>query len=53
MFTVRDIEEDDRAYDDLIARGFRVVPVTVIGDITIRGFDEPALRAALSGASEQ
>ena len=53
VFTVRNIEEDDRAYDDLIARGFRVVPVTVIGDITIRGFDEPALRAALSGASEQ
>ena len=52
-FTVRNIEEDDRAYEDLIARGFRVVPVTVIGGITIKGFDEPALRAALLGASER
>ncbi len=52
-FTVRNIEEDDRAYDELIARGFRVVPVTVIGDTAIKGFDEPALRAALAGASEQ
>ena len=52
-FTVRNIEEDDGAYEDLIARGFRVVPVTVIGAITIKGFDEPALRAALPGASER
>lgn len=51
-FTVRNIEEDDGAYQDLIAHGFRVVPVTLIGDITIKGFDEPALRAALAGASE-
>ena len=47
-FTAYNIDEDDRAYDDLIARGFRTVPVTVFGDRTIKGFDEPALAAALT-----
>jgi hypothetical protein len=31
----------------LIARGFRSIPVTIIGEQAIRGFDEAALRAAL------
>jgi glutaredoxin len=47
-FTAYNVDEDDRAYDDLIARGFRTVPVTVFGDRTIKGFDEPALTAALA-----
>jgi glutaredoxin len=46
-FTERNVEEDDRAYDELVALGFRVVPVTVIGDRRITGFDLDALRAAL------
>ena len=48
MFTVKNIEEDDRAYDELIARGFRVVPLTVIGDRLIKGYDAAALSAALA-----
>jgi glutaredoxin len=50
-FTAYNVDEDDRAYDDLIARGFRTVPVTVFGDrtdVVIRGFDEPALMAAVA-----
>ena len=47
-FTVRNIEEDDAAYDDLIALGFRTVPVTVIGDAVVKGFDVPALEAAIA-----
>jgi len=46
-FTVKNIEDDDRAYDELIALGFRVVPVTVIGDRTIRGYDAAAIMDAL------
>jgi adenosylhomocysteine nucleosidase len=46
-FTVRNIEEDDRAYDELIAYGFRVVPLTIIGDRTIKGYDPAALTEAL------
>jgi glutaredoxin len=47
-FTARNVDEDDRAYDDLIARGFRTVPVTVIGDRAIAGFDRDALAAAIA-----
>ena len=47
-FTARNVDEDDQAYDELIARGFRTIPVTVIGDRTIKGFDPDALEQALA-----
>jgi adenosylhomocysteine nucleosidase len=47
-FTVKNVEEDDRAYDELIAFGFRVVPLTVIGDRMIKGYDPAALTDALN-----
>lgn len=46
-FTAYNVDEDDRAYDALIARGYRTVPVTVIGDRVVRGYDADALTAAL------
>ena len=46
-FEARNVDEDDRAYDDLLARGFRSVPVTVIGDRLIKGYDPAALTSAL------
>ena len=46
-FDVRLVDEDDAAYDDLLALGFRSVPVTVIGDIAVKGFDPEALLKAL------
>jgi glutaredoxin len=49
-FTARNVEEDDSAYEALLALGFRVVPVTVVDGRPIKGFDEPALRAALAAS---
>lgn len=46
-FTVRTVDEDDRAYDALIALGYRTIPVTVVGDRVVRGFDPVALASAL------
>ena len=46
-FIVRDVDEDDGAYDELMVRGWRSVPVTFIGDRVIKGFDPVALREAL------
>ncbi len=46
-FVVRDVDEDDGAYDELVGRGWRAVPVTIIGDRAIKGFDPVALRDAL------
>ena len=47
-FTVMNVDEDERAYDALIARGLRTVPVTVVGDQVIRGYDPAALEQALA-----
>ena len=47
-FEAYNVDEDDRAYDDLIARGFRVVPVTIIGDRVLTGYDPAALSAAIA-----
>jgi glutaredoxin-like protein NrdH len=47
-FTAHNVDEDDRAYDELIARGWRTVPVTIIGERVIKGFDVPALEAAIA-----
>ncbi len=47
-FTLRNVEDDESAYEELTSRGFRVVPVTFVNGRAIKGFDEPALRAALA-----
>lgn len=44
---MRLVDEDDTAYDELLALGFRAVPVTVIGDEKIVGFNPAALTKAL------
>ena len=51
-FAVRDVDEDDGAYDELVSRGWRAVPVTIIGDRAIKGFDPVALRDALQAERE-
>ena len=52
-FTAHNVDEDDRAYDELIARGFRTIPVTVFGDQIVKGYDVPALTAAIAAWRER
>jgi glutaredoxin len=47
-FTAKNVDEDDRAYDELIARGLRSVPVTVIGDRVLAGFHPVELADAIA-----
>ena len=47
-YTERLVDEDDAAYDALLALGYRAVPVTVIGSHVIVGFDEAGLATALA-----
>ena len=51
-FDAKNIEDDDTAYDQLMALGARSVPTTVIGDQVITGFDQARLRAALAAAGD-
>ena len=48
-FDVALVDEDDHAYDELLKLGYRTVPVTVIGQRVIAGFDPDALTKALAG----
>jgi glutaredoxin len=51
VFEAKNVEEDDSAYDELLALGARSVPVTVVDDQVITGFDQTKLRAALAAAA--
>ena len=52
-FTAHNVDEDDRAYDELIARGWRTIPVTIIGDRVVKGYDADALASALAAWRER
>ena len=46
-YTAYNVDEDERAYDELLARGWRTIPVTLFGDRVIKGFDPVALASAI------
>jgi glutaredoxin len=47
-YTAHNVDEDDSAYQQLIARGYRTIPVTVFGDRIVKGYDVAALTEALA-----
>jgi glutaredoxin len=47
-FTAHNVDEDGAAYDELIARGWRTIPVTVFGDVVVKGFDVGALQQVIA-----
>jgi glutaredoxin-like protein NrdH len=47
-FTAKNVDDDDEAYRALMAMGIMSVPVTVIGDARVRGFNAKALAEALN-----
>jgi glutaredoxin-like protein NrdH len=47
-FTAYNVDEDERAYDELVARGWRTVPVTIIGERTLKGFNPVELASAIA-----
>jgi hypothetical protein len=46
-YVERNVDEDDDAYKELVARGWLSVPVAVIGTRSVVGFKPAELRAAL------
>ena len=47
-FDERVVDDDPAAYDELLALGYRTVPVTRIGSTIITGFDREAILTALA-----
>jgi glutaredoxin 3 len=46
-FTVKNVDEDPEAFNEMVALGLMTIPVTIVGDYVVRGYDEKKLRAAL------
>jgi len=49
-FVARNVDDDDRAYDELLALGLRTVPVTLVGGRPVKGYDEAAILQAIRAA---
>jgi hypothetical protein len=46
----RNVDEDESAYQELIALGIWTIPVARIGDRLVKGYDPAQLRSALDAA---
>ena len=47
-FTAYNVDEDEHAYDELVARGLHTVPVTIIGERVLKGFNPVELADAIA-----
>jgi glutaredoxin len=47
-FEVKNVDEDPEAFTEMVALGFMTIPVTILGDYVVRGYDEKRLREALA-----
>jgi len=47
-FTERNVDEDPEAFNEMVEMGIMTIPVTIVGDYVVRGFDEKRLREALA-----
>ncbi len=45
---MKSVDEDLEAFEELVSLGLMRVPVTIVGDYVINGFDEKRLREALA-----
>ncbi len=47
-YTVRNVDEDPEAFNELVAMGIMQIPVTIVGETVIMGYDERRLKEALA-----
>jgi hypothetical protein len=51
-YTARNVDEDPAAFDEMVAMGFMTIPITIVGDHVVRGYDEKRLRDALAATGD-
>jgi hypothetical protein len=51
-FTVKNVDEDPEAFNEMVAMGFMTIPITIIGDHVVRGYDEKRLSEALAASPD-
>ncbi len=50
-FTVKNVDDDPEAFNEMVALGIMTIPVTIVGDYVVRGYDEKKLREALAATA--
>lgn len=50
-FIVKSVDEDPEAFNEIASLGLMSIPVTIIGDYVVRGYDEKRLREALDATA--
>ncbi len=50
-FNVRNVDEDPAAFNEMVELGFMTIPVTIVGQYVVRGYDEKKLREALAATT--
>ena len=51
-FDVKNVDEDPEALNEMVAMGLMTIPVTIVGDYVVRGYDEKRLREALAATED-
>ena len=44
---MKNVDDDPEAFNEMVALGLMTIPVTMVDDVVVRGYDEKRLRAAL------
>ncbi len=42
------MDEDPEAFKEMVEMGFMMIPITVVGDYVVRGYDKQRLEEALA-----
>jgi hypothetical protein len=50
-FTEKNVDEDPEAFNEMVSLGFMTIPITIVGDYVVRGYDEKRLREALDATA--
>lgn len=45
------MDEDPEAFNEMVSLGFMTIPITIVGDYVVRGYDEKRLREALAATA--
>ena len=49
---MKNVDEDPEALNEMVAMGLMTIPVTIVGDYVVRGYDEKRLREALAATED-
>lgn len=49
---MKNVDGDQDAFNEMVAMGVMTIPITIVGEYVVRGYDEKRLREALAATTE-